>query len=59
MFSRENSAQELVSAAAAIWRMARYMPPKKYRVLIPYLMRVLTVLGLGKDAIAMRKRYDI
>jgi hypothetical protein len=59
MFSRENSAQELVSAAAAIWRMARYMTPKKYRVLIPYLMRVLTVLGLGKDAIAMRKRYDI
>lgn len=58
LFPRDNSAQELVSAVAAIWRMAKYMPPKKYRVFIPYLMRVLTVLGLGKDAIAMRKRFS-
>lgn len=56
-FSRENSAQELVLAVAAIWRMANTLPPKKYNGLIPYLMRVLTVLGLGKDAIAMRKRF--
>ena len=56
-FSRENSAQELVSAVAATWRMASTLPPKKYHTLIPYLMRILTVLGLGDDAIAMRKRF--
>jgi len=56
-FSHENSAQELVMAVAATWRMANQIPPKKYSTLIPYLMRVLTVLGLGKDAIAMRKRF--
>ena len=56
-FPHESHAEELVLAAAAVWRTANALSPSKYDEYIPYLMRILTVIGLGKDAIAMRKRF--
>jgi hypothetical protein len=56
-FQAENRAVELVLAAASIWRIAEHVPPRQRHSIIYALMRVLTVLGLTKDALAMRKRY--
>ena len=56
-FPKESLAEELVLAAAATWRMADCVPASKTDEYIPHLMRILTVLGLGRDALYMRKRY--
>jgi hypothetical protein len=44
---------DLMGAQAAIWRMAFNIPPRKRRVGIPYLMRLLVLMNLTKDATAM------
>jgi len=57
-FTNENMAEELVLAAGAVWRIADALPPKIMREdFLPHLMRILVVLNLKADALAMRKRY--
>jgi hypothetical protein len=49
----------LVSAVAAMWRMAGATAPKKRGIVIPTLMRILVLMNLRKDAMAMRERYNV
>lgn len=57
-FYMHSYAEDLVYAAGATWRMAEATPPRKRSDVIPNLMRVLMVLGLNRDALAMRRRYN-
>lgn len=56
-FRLESGAKELVSASAALWRMANSIPPSRRMEFIPHIMRMLVVFGLNKDALAMKERF--
>jgi len=56
-FEETTKAENLVYAAAAIWRIADKISPSQRTVVIPHLMRILVILGLNKDGLALRKRY--
>lgn len=48
---------DLMGAQAAIWRIAFNMPPSKRYEHIPYLIRILALMNLPKDASAMNKNF--
>ena len=47
----------LMQAQASLWRIAYSLPPTKRHLYIPFLMRILIVMGLAKDAGAMQKTF--
>lgn len=49
----------LLAAAAATWRMAYNLSPSKRALGIPHLMRTLALLGLARDAAAMRRMFPL
>jgi len=57
LFLEDKKAEHLVCMTAQVWRIAENAPPSKLPNIVPNLMRVLVVLGLTMDAMAMKRRY--
>ena len=49
--------RNLIAMVAATWRLADTIPSKNRQEIIPLLMRILTLLGLRRDALAMQNKY--
>lgn len=56
-FVNDRDPHSLVLAAAATWRIADGLPPKKRPEVLPTLVRIMVTLGLIKDAMALREVY--
>lgn len=59
-FAKTQNARSLVYAAAAVWRIADSIPPSKLRgEIVATLVSILYVLGLKKDAVALRDKLVV
>ena len=48
----------LLSAVACVWRLSYVIPPSRKAQFIQPLMRMLVLMGLPRDAMAMRMKFD-
>lgn len=56
-YTKTMKVDDLIGAQAAIWRMAYNLPPSRRQDYIPNLMRMLIVMNLKRDAIAMQRTF--
>jgi hypothetical protein len=56
-YTSTHTVGSLVEIQAALWRIAYNLPPSKRNKFLPDIMRILVVMNLGMDAVAMRKIF--
>jgi hypothetical protein len=57
LYGATHTIGELMGAQAAVWRIAYNLPPSKYQQVVPNLTRLLVLMNLPRDAIALQKMF--
>jgi hypothetical protein len=57
LYAKHQRVGDLMGAQASLWQMAFNVPPRKRQDYIPNIMRMLALMNLPKDAIAMQKLF--